>query len=86
MTTELKAGDKVTCARSVLKPKHVRKNGEVIPERLKTTMREGVLVCPSKGGWVVEWRGVSHRRYTEHYFNHEITKQGDTPLLLKSDK
>ena len=82
MTTELKVGDKVTCARSVLKEKHVRKNGEVIPERLKTTIREGVLLHPTRGGWMVEWRGVSRRRYTEHYFTHEITKVGTNPLWL----
>lgn len=82
MTTELKTGDKVTCARSVLKPKHVRKNGEVIPERLKTTMREGKLLVQTRGGWIVEWRDSANRRRTETFFSHEITKVGTNPLWL----
>jgi len=87
VTNILKSGDQVIASRTVLKPEHVRNNGEVIPERLKTTIREGRLLHRAKGGWIVEWRGASRRSYTEHFFDHEITKVGTNPLLLEaSDK
>lgn len=88
MTTELKAGDQVIASRTTLKAAYIRKNGEHIPEKLVTRQREGKLLIRSNGGWLVEWRDAAHRRRAEHFFDHEIVKQGTAPLLLKasSDK
>jgi len=82
MENILKVGDLVTTSRTTLKSGYTRKNGEVIPERLKTTMREGKLVHPTRGGWIVEWRDSANRRRTETFFSHEITKVGTNPLWL----
>jgi hypothetical protein len=82
--TELKHGDKVLAARTVVKPAYVRKNGEQVPERVKTTLREGTLSGRVRGGWDVMWTGGMRRRYHEHYFDHEITKLGTNPLLVNN--
>ena len=83
MTAPLKHGDKVLAARSILKPAHVRKNGEAVPEKVVTKLREGTLAIfsPGAGTWEVEWRDAAHRRRYESYFPHEITRIGSTPLL-----
>jgi hypothetical protein len=87
MTDTLKVGDEVLTSRTTVKPAHVRKNGETIPEKIKTVLREGKLRCQVRGGWIVEWRDSADRKRTETYFDHEITKVGTNPLLLKpSDK
>lgn len=84
MTTELKHGDRVLAARTIIKPAHVRKNGEQVPEKVKTTLREGVLSGRSRGGWEVAWTTATRRRYFEHYFDHEITKLGTNPLHVEN--
>jgi hypothetical protein len=92
MTTELKPGDLVTTSRTVLKPGHTRKNGEVVPDRTVTTMREGkllraIMVGPRAcqvGGWIVEWRDSANRKRTDTFFSHEVSKVGSAPLLLKA--
>jgi hypothetical protein len=84
MNKPLNAGDTVIAARTTVKPAHVRKNGEQVPEKTVTKLREGTLTIRSNGGWLVEWRDAAHRRRSEHYFSHEITKVGSTPLLVKN--
>ena len=94
MTDTLKVGDKVLTSRSTVKPARVRKNGEAIPERIVTVMREGkllraIMVGPRAcevGGWIVEWRDAANRKRTDTFFAHEVTKIGTTPLFLKADK
>jgi hypothetical protein len=78
----LKAGDKVIAARTTVKPAHVRKNGEAVPEKVVTKLREGKLLASTRGGWIVEWRDSANRRRTETYFTHEIAKVGTNPLVL----
>jgi hypothetical protein len=92
MTTELKPGDLVTTSRTVLKPGHTRKNGEVVPDRVVTTIREGKLLRAIEGRhnfdqcWLVEWRDAANRKRTETFFSHEVSKIDSAPLFLKADK
>ena len=86
MTDTLKVGDKVLTSRSTFKPAYVRRNGETIPEQVKTVMREGKLLVSTRGGWIVEWRDAANRKRTDTFFAHEVTKIGTTPLFLKADK
>ena len=92
MNDTLKVGDKVLTSRSTYKPAHVRRNGEVIPEQVKTVMREGKLLKAIMvsagdvvGGWIVEWRDAANRKRTDTFFAHEVSKVGSAPLLLKAN-
>lgn len=85
MNHKLKIGDTVTCARTTVKPARVRKNGEQVPEKIVTKLREGVIILEEAAGWVVEWRDSAHRCKRETYFSHEITKLGYN-LLWAADK
>ena len=77
-------GTKVTVSTTKVKKGRIRKNGEVVPDQVVTTVRSGVVfnVYDGKVSVKLRYPQTGFTR-TEVFHNNEVTAEGTNPLFIQ---
>jgi hypothetical protein len=83
MSKCIKVGEIVNAAITKIIPEHKsKKTGELIPEKIKTTVVTGKVICYNGDKILINVKKASGWENEIVCFRHEITRIGENPLAL----